>query len=327
MYTVVVNGLACLGDGCSCLPRIDGMQIPSLGRGTVNAMDLREINLRTAYERTRKENGYPARAHVPEVPASIPFVGREYSSGSGLLVYASTENLAGYRKCFTGTVVETNPGNRHRADFEGWKRDRVGAFPSVHISPVTQGGLFVAAAFVEYLREHEIPEAKEEFAETVAFGNFYKYAVESGATNFDPAGDLTWTYETLPFVINDLAILGPAVLLLPRSAWPTGGRRQQAQLLRDRVHESACPLLAETRVVFMRQCNQRSFNAAKGSRNGARWKQAGSELRRVVGGDPKAGSWVAWIADVQGVNHDDLWSFLAEIKSDFEASKPGVCGH
>lgn len=84
----------------------------------------------------------------PFVPP-IPFVGRNFQPGRGLLVYASAENLSwlydqGVPSYFRGS----DTWNRYRVQYESNGRRSQEFFPRVGVKPVTDGGLLVAALFV-----------------------------------------------------------------------------------------------------------------------------------------------------------------------------------
>ena len=80
---------------------------------------------------------------------SIPFIGTQYAASSGLLLYASAENLAWmYRKPVPGRFSLSRAWDRYRAVYEDEGRHSGDFFPIVGMAPVEDGGLLAAALFI-----------------------------------------------------------------------------------------------------------------------------------------------------------------------------------
>lgn len=153
------------------------------------------------------------------VKPSIPFVGQRYRPGRGLLIYASAENLSWLNRA-AAPARFTSPAawNRYRVRYEEAGRDSDSFFPDVGIQPVSDGGLLAAGLFVASrlgLRTAARPRA---FLETVAVSNWCKFAVRA-AVNRDHIGDVKKLTCSLPYVVGELAVLRPAVVLLPKLVW------------------------------------------------------------------------------------------------------------
>ncbi len=183
------------------------------------------------------------RRHFSEAPSwaypvapPIPFVGKDYpESGGGVLIYASAENL-GY------TWDDANPTR------VGWglhSSERVNKWPwlgncwsqmlrgrimlesvggtSVHIGPINDGTqLKVARHIVQCLRPlSRFAEASaRDFLEQIAVSNPGKYSIFS-RTNRDYPKDLGKFKEMVSFILADLNVLRPEVLIIPGTIFST----------------------------------------------------------------------------------------------------------
>lgn len=119
------------------------------------------------------------------VVPTIPFVGKHYfEQTKKVLVYASAEVLNNHL-CAEETDrpwldEDCYARNRHRNCFDWWKAGGgSGFFPSVHITPMNNGALSTAVYYLVsqiYGVEYSSPE---EFYETIAFGNYGKFSIET----------------------------------------------------------------------------------------------------------------------------------------------------
>lgn len=120
----------------------------------------------------------------------IPLIGKDYKPGEGLLIYASTENLAYLNKEGTPPRFGNEDAwNRYRVVYEQEGRDSKNFFPNIGIQPVTDGGLFAAGLFVAGqcgLPQHSEPRS---FLETIAVTNWCKFIIKN-KTNRDYVKDL-----------------------------------------------------------------------------------------------------------------------------------------
>ena len=149
----------------------------------------------------------------------VPLIGKQYKPGKGLLIYASAENLSWLNAVPTPRRFQKEfAWNRYRVCYEeqGLKSDAF--FPDVGIQPMTDGGLFAAALFLAEktgLPTRKIPRA---FLETVAISNWCKFSIKAEG-NRDYIADVKKLTESLLFVIGELALLQPKIVLVPKQIW------------------------------------------------------------------------------------------------------------
>ena len=175
------------------------------------------------------------------VHCTIPFIGKQYGSTSPrILIYASAENLSGYYKGndseWTGDWLDDDglAEDRHRYCFSN-SSDKF--YPNVHISPMNCGALALASYYLSIkIRETEDPAMlPSKFYETVAFGNYAKYSIETplqrqkrlrlsasaSRANIDYASRKELLQDSHPYIDSDLRILQPDVVILPGSIYKT----------------------------------------------------------------------------------------------------------
>lgn len=266
----------------------------------------RAQNLLRRYQEIYDREGRPGWA-APHSP-TIPFVGHSWIPGEGVLIYASAENLAGEYSSTPGTVLQTNPLDRHRADFEAWKKMSPRShFPSVHIQPVSDGPLQVAAAFVRCRGGLECPSDPVLAVELGAFANFAKFAIKSDTANQDYASDPEKLGASLPYVEADLDTLEPRQILMPRTTLAALKRRLKRPGVIAGSWSSLVSRLIE-RAVPATQANQRALNhLAKKPAVDERANKLKSQFETTVA------PWLAWLPRVRGVNEESMWRLLGEI--------------
>lgn len=204
------------------------------------------------HEKVKPEWAVHKRNSADLVHPTIPFVGKHYAEQpKKILVYASAENLADYWK---GNDKKHWPGdwldeyelakNRHRRcfdDLELQKEKHGEIIPYVHCGPLEDGGLFIAALYIALkanLRSERLNGARE-FYETVAFGNYGKYSIETELQkairtspwlseeekkklkknlkrkNIDYAADPKYLGASREFIRADIEHLKPDYIILP----------------------------------------------------------------------------------------------------------------
>jgi hypothetical protein len=157
----------------------------------------------------------------PIVP-TVPYFDEEnFVPGTGILVYGSAESLYWYPQNggWPEWLLTAPAWDRHKFWFDRWLNHdpeaRPGSyFPFIHLEPVNGGGLVVAAAFLSTLTGRVVADDPVDFFRTVAFANFGKFAVEA-KVNVDYPEDLPKLRASLPYVEVDLAVLRPALVLMP----------------------------------------------------------------------------------------------------------------
>ena len=174
------------------------------------------------------------------VRPTVPFVGKHYAEQKKkILVYASAENLADYyvgnTKYWVGDWLDDDAQaeNRHRKCFDDPTYQSDPFFPHVHLGPMNNGCLATAAYYiVNRLYQREFESARD-FYETISFGNYGKYSIETelqrskrmgqepGASkaNIDYAGDKELMSESHSFIKADLEVLEPDCIILPKAMY------------------------------------------------------------------------------------------------------------
>lgn len=224
---------------------------------------------------------------------SIPLVGKNYKPGKGLLIYASAENLS----WLTGTTIPErfrteDAWNRYRVVYEQSGRDSEDFFPDVGIQPVTDGGLFAAGLFVagKYgLQQRAKPRT---FLETIAVSNWCKFSIEP--TSQDYVADVKKLTASLPFVVGELALLQPAVVIIPKPVW----RHPILQAaMRGASPKSKC--------LPVPQFNSTVVNCHLG-----KYEHAARQLRKLSAGTPLD----RWMENLHRINKNNAWWYIAMLK-------------
>ncbi|MBQ4051333.1 MAG: hypothetical protein IJD13_06850, partial [Oscillospiraceae bacterium] len=168
----------------------------------------------------REKDDQPAWAvHKTTAPekllhCTIPFVGKDYAAQKKrILLYASAENMSKDRydpRLNDDTIAV----DRHRY----WFGLTAGSqfFPNVHIQPMTDGGLVIAARYLANRLGCCPADTPAAFLEQIAFGNYCKYTISSG-TNMDYAGDRKKLAESHAYIRADIETLRPDIIILPKT--------------------------------------------------------------------------------------------------------------
>ena len=180
------------------------------------------------------------------VTPTIPFVGKEYAKQEKkILVYASAENLTGYWKGnneeWCGDVLDDDifARNRHRNYFDNKSKQEGRKIPFVHCGPLNDGGLLVAIMYLAYKLRNGKVEEPYSFYETIAFGNYGKFSIETEfqkavrnnpqmsmnekntlrktleKRNEDYAGAHKYLKASHAYIENDISILEPDYIIMP----------------------------------------------------------------------------------------------------------------
>lgn len=227
----------------------------------------------------------------PFVP-SIPFVGRHYRQGSGILIYASAENFTWLdRKTPPEWLADDDAWNRYRVQYEMLGRSSADFFPWVGIQPVTDGGLLVAALFVAEQLGHELPTEPRSLLEHISLSNWCKFTIKIPGKNKDYVGNLKRSIPSLPYVLGELNELQPALVLVPVKAW-------NRDLFRA-VMRGASP---STRFIPVHQFNGRVVSVRL-----HRFDSRAQELHRRYAGKPLG----EWMGRLRRVNGEHAWRYIA----------------
>lgn len=223
----------------------------------------------------------------------IPFIGTDYAVGSGLLVYASAENLAWMnREPVPERFTSQCAWDRYRTVYEDEGRRSSDFFPIVGMAPVEDGGLLAAALFIAGKLGLPTASTPRAFLETLAVSNWCKFVIRA-RTNRDYIADPGKLAASLPFVTAELAALRPAVAVVPKTLW-------RYPLLATAMRGAS----ALTRFIPAPQFNATVVNCLPEMQ--ARHAQ-GLALR-----DRMEGTAVArWMGELEGFNEANAWRYIA----------------
>ena len=220
----------------------------------------------------------------------ISLVGSNYKPGKGLLIYASAENLSWFNKT---TVPERfrseDAWNRYRVEYEHSGRNSRDFFPDVGIQPVTDGGLFAAGLFVAEKYGLQQRAKPRSFLETIAVTNWCKFSIKP--TSKDYIADVKKLTESLPFVVGELALLRPAVVLIPKPVWTHPVLRAAMRGASPRSQFLPVP----------------QFNANVVNCHLGKYERAGRRLKKQLTGTPLG----RWMENLHRINKDNAWRYLA----------------
>lgn len=234
---------------------------------------------------------------------SIPFIGRNYRPGRGLLVYASAENLTWLNHNPTPERFTTEAfWNRYRVRYEKTGRNSGAFFPDVSIQPVTDGGLFAAALFVS--KRLRLPTAAKPrtLLEKIAVSNWCKFTIKADL-NVDCISNLGKLAESLPFAVGELVELQSAIVLLPQQVW-------RKSVLRAVMH-GASPC---TRFMPVYQFNTTVVETRLGD-----YAKPARRLRKQEAGTPLA----KWMANLNGFYKTNAWRYIAYLEETLGAASAG----
>jgi len=220
----------------------------------------------------------------------IPLVGKNYKPGKGLLIYASAENLSWLNKTTVPERFRTEAAwNRYRVVYEQDGRNSDDYFPDVGIQPVSDGGLFTAGLFVAEKVGLQKRAKPRSFLETIAVSNWCKFSIKP--TSQDYIADVKKLTSSLPFVIGELVLLQPAVVLIPKAVW--------THTVLQAAMRGASP---QTRFLPVPQFNSRVVNIHL-----KKYDRAGWRLKKQLTGTPLA----RWMENLRWINKNNAWRYIA----------------
>ncbi len=154
----------------------------------------------------------------------IPFVGKNYrEENTKILLYASAENLSGY----TGYLdADEDAIHRHRNFFNRTVANEDSFFPNVHIQPINDGVLALAALYI-YMNFHPVDNITPgEFLERISFANYCKYTIQpenqnGRFRNQDYAGNAEYLQQSHAYLKADIEVLKPDYIIMPKSIYRT----------------------------------------------------------------------------------------------------------
>ena len=224
----------------------------------------------------------------------MPLVGKKYKPGKGLLIYASAENLTWLNDNPTPEYFRTNKAwNRYRVQYEKYGRHSKQFFPKVGIQPITDGGLFAAGLFVAQKMGLPVRMRPRAFLETIAVSNWCKFSIKTD-TNQDYITDIKKLTESLPYVINEISILQPRIVLIPKAIW-------RYPVLRAAMF-GASP---HTRFLAVPQ-----FNAMVVNFHLNEYIRAAVQLKKKY----KDTYLARWMSNLCRINKDNAWRYIAMLE-------------
>jgi hypothetical protein len=263
-------------------------------------------SLQKNYKDIFEKVSYPEWAY-PILP-SIPFIGEKYDeSTTKCLVYASAENLTYLNN--TGEFEINNLGdkqfNRHRELL-----NRTRPYPNIHLEPMNNGSLAITSRYILALLGYDssFSEKPMEFIEEISIGNFGKFSIKpdqninegQSVMNQDYASKFRYLKYSLDYVLADVEMLQPDILVIPKTIWNFAG-----------VHKPVLSLLKKkTRVVKIYQTNRRVI---------------GSHISKILMANPDFSGasfpfcdpWLDKIDD-SGINHEEMEKYVTWLSFNFE---------
>lgn len=229
------------------------------------------------------------------VKPSVPLVGKNYKPGKSLLIYASAENLSRLNAASVPERFRTDCAwNRYRVQYEqNGRYSRNKFFPDVGIQPVTNGGLLAAGLFVAEKCGLPTRKTPRSFLETVAVSNWCKFSVKA-ASNRDYIADTKKLTASLPFVVGELVLLRPALVLIPKLVW------------RHPILQAA--MWGASPKTRFRPVPQ--FNASVVNCHLEKYERVARRLQRHFR-DTALGD---WMGELEHFNHNNAWRYVAMLE-------------
>ena len=165
--------------------------------------------------------------HNELIHCPIPFVGKNYHAQSKkLLLYASAENLSEYHLSTDNYLDDDEFAiMRHRRFFDS-SQSEDSFYPDVHIQPITDGGLAVAAYYLFCCINGIDDMTPREFLEKITFANYCKYTISgtlssTGKQNTDYASNVDFLKFSHDYIESDISILKPDYIIMPKTIYST----------------------------------------------------------------------------------------------------------
>ncbi len=217
------------------------------------------------------------------IHCAIPLVGKNYyNQPYRFLLYASAENID-ENSNYSILDNDTLAINRHRKLFEDTKNDDYRFYPSVHIQPISDGALLLAALYIvskiapEMVTDSLMPA---DFIEMISLGNYGKFTIERKSKKCDDTGkiissankDYASKRELLNasenYIKTDLDILKPTHIIMPTTIYNTVNRDFLSKYIKDDI-----------KFIGIYQINARNINGCIKSKGSARQE---SELTTLI---------------------------------------------
>lgn len=211
-----------------------------------------------AYSTIQRTAGDPNDKYL-DYPPSIPFIGNSYfKTNPRIMLYASAENLTytlEHPNCGINSLTLQEQSNRHFNYYVKRHQNR-NKYPDIHMRPIKVGGLLLAARFLaECKYPGTFPEGIFEFMDRICCGNIGKFSLAT-RKNSDYAGDFNHLADSVPYIINDIEVLKPELVILPLTSLRALNRSDSA------IAKQLTSLLQGIDHIGIYQVNQRVINGA-----------------------------------------------------------------
>lgn len=227
----------------------------------------------------------------------MPLIGQQYKPGKSLMIYASAENLSWLHDTETPARFsgKETAWNRYRIRYEQTGKHSDSFFPDVGIQPVSDGGLFAAGLFVSQKFGLPVRTKPRTFLEQIAVSNWCKFSIKSANKINIDYSNLKKLTESLPFVVGELAVLQPKVVMLPKGIWRHAVVRAAMR--------GASP---ETLFLPVPQFNAMVINTSM-----KKYDRPAAQLKRQHQNTPLA----IWMDNLSRLNKNHAWRYLAMLKA------------
>jgi hypothetical protein len=227
---------------------------------------------------------------------SIPLVGKQFQPGRGLLIYASAENLSWMNRSEVPKRFTTDVSwNRYRAHYDAVGCSATSFFPDVGIAPISDGGLLTAGRFIAETLALPSANNPRDFLERIAVSNWCKFSIRSAGANLDYISEPKKLACSLPFVVGELAVLQPAVVMVPAAVW--------RHPLLSAAMRGAAP--------WARFLPVPQFNATVVNCHMGKFGESARQLREQMLGTAIS----EWMDRVRGFRAENAWRYLAALNS------------
>lgn len=243
------------------------------------------------------------------VKPAIPFVGKNYVNqkpGCRVLLYASAENLTGHPQIVK--LTEDSGMKRCREAFIN--SCETNFYPSVHIQPINDGGLLVAAYQIlkkcigEDFGSLYGEMSPKDFLECICCANYGKFTLKANEErNVDCANSkgIAFLESCHEYIKADIEILNPDIIIIPSGMYYAA---KQKQLFFDKVSN-----ISNIKIVPIYQINAQVINCTVYP---AMMKK---KYGKIFSEDMLSANELEWHKHVKRINNENFLSIYPYIES------------
>ncbi|MCE5340149.1 MAG: hypothetical protein LLF92_03365 [Planctomycetaceae bacterium] len=233
----------------------------------------------------------------------IPLIGEKYKPGKSILIYASAENLSWLHNSKTPSRFseKETAWNRYRICYEEQGQNSTTPFPNVGIQPMTDGGLFAASLFLAERNGLPIYKTPRTFLETLAVSNWCKFSIKN-RNNRDYINNIKRLTVSLPFVIAELVLLQPKIVLIPFQIWNHPILNAAMRGASPKTHFLPVP----------------QFNAFVVNFHMKKYRRPAVRLKNKWAGTTLA----VWMENLKHINQENAWRYIAMLASILQTAHP-----